>query len=143
MLKSSSLSKTCLRGDIYYFWLAPTLCYELNFPRTSRIRTVFLIRRAVEVVVGLNLVMAIVQQYITPSVVNSLMSFATMDVNKVGTECSVLLCIRNDFQAAERLLKLAVPNHLLWLVCFYLVFHSFLNTLGELLQFADRLADGR
>ena len=94
-------------------------------------------------VVGLNLVMAIVQQYITPSVVNSLMSFATMDVNKVGTECSVLLCIRNDFQAAERLLKLAVPNHLLWLVCFYLVFHSFLNTLGELLQFADRLADGR
>ena len=24
--------------DIYYFWLAPTLCYELNFPRTSRIR---------------------------------------------------------------------------------------------------------
>ena len=109
--------------DIYYFWFSPTLCYELNFPRTSRIRTTFLIRRALEVIVGLNLVMAIVQQYITPSVVNSLMSFATMDVNK----------------ASERLLKLAVPNHLLWLVCFYLVFHSFLNTLGELLQFADRL----
>ena len=63
--------------------MAPTLCYELNFPRTSRIRTVFLARRAVEVVVGLNLVMAIVQQYITPSVVNSLMSFATMDINNV------------------------------------------------------------
>lgn len=108
--------------DIYYFWISPTLCYELNFPRTSRIRTTFLIRRALEVIVGLNLVMAIVQQYITPSVVNSLMSFATMDVNK----------------ASERLLKLAVPNHLLWLVCFYLVFHSLLNTLGELLQFADR-----
>ena len=61
-------------------------------------------------------------QYITPSVVNSLMSFATMDVNK----------------ASERLLKLAVPNHLMWLVCFYLIFHSLLNTLGELLQFADR-----
>ena len=50
------------------------------------------------------------------------MSFATMDVNK----------------ASERLLKLAVPNHLMWLVCFYLIFHSLLNTLGELLQFADR-----
>ena len=48
--------------DIYYFWAAPTLCYELNFPRTSRVRTTFLIRRAVEVVVGLNLVLAIVQQ---------------------------------------------------------------------------------
>jgi len=108
--------------DIYYFWFAPTLCYELNFPRTSRIRTTFLFRRGLEVIVGLNLVMAIVQQYIIPSVVNSLMSFATMDVNK----------------ASERLLKLALPNHLLWLVCFYLLFHSFLNTLGELLQFADR-----
>ena len=108
--------------DIYYFWFAPTLCYELNFPRSSRIRTTFLIRRALEVIVGMNLAMAIVQQYITPSVVNSLMSFATMDLNK----------------ASERLLKLALPNHLLWLVLFYLIFHSYLNTLGELLQFADR-----
>ena len=24
--------------DIYYFWYAPTLCYELNFPRSNRIR---------------------------------------------------------------------------------------------------------
>lgn len=24
--------------DFYYFLLAPTLCYELNFPRTERIR---------------------------------------------------------------------------------------------------------
>ena len=108
--------------DIYYFWVSPTLCYELNFPRASRIRTTFLIRRALEVIVGINLAMAIVQQYITPSVVNSLMSFATMDLNK----------------ASERLLKLALPNHLLWLVLFYLIFHSYLNTLGELLQFADR-----
>ena len=30
--------------DIYFFWLAPTLCYELNFPRTSRIRKSFLVR---------------------------------------------------------------------------------------------------
>lgn len=24
--------------DLYYYILAPTLCYELNFPRTQRIR---------------------------------------------------------------------------------------------------------
>ena len=41
--------------DIYYFWVSPTLCYELNFPRSSRIRTTFLIRRALEVIVGINL----------------------------------------------------------------------------------------
>ena len=57
----------------------------------------FLARRAVEVVVGLNLVMAIVQQYITPSVVNSLMSFATMDVNKVWKKYTVYECTMSTF----------------------------------------------
>ena len=42
------------------------------------------------------------------------------------------------FKAIERLLKLAIPNHLIWLVWFYLIFHSFLNTVGEVLRFADR-----
>ncbi len=26
-------------SDLYYFYLAPTLCYELNFPRMERTRT--------------------------------------------------------------------------------------------------------
>ena len=30
------------------------------------------------------------------------------------------------------------PNHLIWLTWFYLLFHSFLNTIGEILSFADR-----
>ena len=75
-----------------------------------------------EVIVGVNLVLALVQQYIIPSVVNSLMSFAMMDVGKIS----------------ERLIKLVVPNLLLWLVCFYLLFHSLPNAVGEILQFADR-----
>ena len=24
--------------DIYYYWCAPTLCYELNFPKMDRTR---------------------------------------------------------------------------------------------------------
>jgi diacylglycerol O-acyltransferase-1 len=28
-------------ADIYYFWLAPTLCYELNFPRMKRTRKMY------------------------------------------------------------------------------------------------------
>ncbi|XP_068855185.1 diacylglycerol O-acyltransferase 1-like [Aphelocoma coerulescens] len=38
----------------------------------------------------------------------------------------------------ERLLKLAVPNHLIWLIFFYWFFHSCLNVVAELLQFGDR-----
>ncbi len=82
----------------------------------------FLIRRALEVVVGTNLVLALIQQWIFPSVVNSLIPFSNMELGR----------------AAERVLKLALPNHLIWLTGFYLMFHSFLNTMGEILRFADR-----
>eukprot|EP00095_Tigriopus_kingsejongensis_P007810 maker-scaffold204_size260821-snap-gene-1.31 protein:Tk07810 transcript:maker-scaffold204_size260821-snap-gene-1.31-mRNA-1 annotation:"GJ17509" len=93
--------------NIYYFWLAPTLCYELNFPQIRKIRKLFLMRRLLEVVVGTNIALALIQQWIIPSVVNSLIPFS-------------------------------IPNHLIWLTWFYLTFHSFLNTMGEILGFADR-----
>uniref|UniRef100_A0A8D8ALR0 O-acyltransferase n=1 Tax=Culex pipiens TaxID=7175 RepID=A0A8D8ALR0_CULPI len=108
--------------DLLYFLLAPTLCYELNFPRTSRIRKRFLIKRLLEVVIGWHIVMGLFQQWMIPSVRNSLIPFSNMDLTKTS----------------ERLLKLAIPNHLMWLCFFYLTFHSFLNLMGEVLHFADR-----
>lgn len=108
--------------DLYYFIFAPTLCYELNFPRTERIRKRFLLRRAFEVIVGTQIILAVIQQYMIPSVKNSLVPFSNMDYTL----------------ATERLLKLAIPNHLSWLIMFYILFHSFLNLTGEILQFSDR-----
>lgn len=78
--------------DLAYFLCAPTLCYELNFPRTTRIRKRFLIKRCVEVVIGVNVVLGVFQQWMIPSVRNSLVPFSNMDVAR----------------ATERLLKLAV-----------------------------------
>ncbi|XP_047485771.1 diacylglycerol O-acyltransferase 1-like isoform X1 [Penaeus chinensis] len=109
-------------GDLYYFLVAPTLCYELNFPRSQRIRKRFLLRRILEVAAISNILLAMFQQWIIPSVRNSFQAFSDLDF----------------IRCAERLLKLAIPNHILWLCWFYLTFHSFLNTLGELLRFADR-----
>ncbi|EGI60050.1 Diacylglycerol O-acyltransferase 1 [Acromyrmex echinatior] len=63
-------------GDLYYYILAPTLCYELNFPRTQRIRKRFLIKRILEVVVGCQVVMSLFQQWMIPSVKNSLIPFS-------------------------------------------------------------------
>lgn len=108
--------------DLYFFMAVPTLCYELNFPRTSRIRKRFLIKRAIEVFLGMQVVLGLFQQWIIPSVKNSLQTFSKME----------------PMPATERLLKLAIPNHLLWLVWFYLCFHSYFNMLGEVLRFADR-----
>uniref|UniRef100_A0A7N8Y679 O-acyltransferase n=1 Tax=Mastacembelus armatus TaxID=205130 RepID=A0A7N8Y679_9TELE len=47
--------KVCYPGnltirDMYYFVFAPTLCYELNFPRSPKIRMSFLLRRLFEMV---------------------------------------------------------------------------------------------
>jgi len=66
--------------------------------------------------------LGMIQQWIVPDVVNTLVPFDSLDWPLT----------------LERVLKLSIPNHALWLAGFYLFFHSFLNTAGELLQFADR-----
>lgn len=78
--------------DLSYFLFTPTLCYELNFPRTSRIRKRFLIKRILEVAIGVHLILALFQQWMIPSVKNSLTPFSNMEFTK----------------SVERLLKLAV-----------------------------------
>ena len=70
--------------DLYYFWFAPTLCYEINFPRTRMIRTSFLLKRALEVFVCSQVCLCIVQQYIMPSVVSALIPFSNMEFSLVS-----------------------------------------------------------
>lgn len=87
--------------DLYYFMLVPTLCYELNFPRTERIRKRFLFRRMMELVFGTQLVLALIQQWIIPTVKNSIVPFSNMNVIKI----------------CERLLKLAVSYNICFFIC--------------------------
>ncbi|RWS08694.1 diacylglycerol O-acyltransferase 1-like protein [Dinothrombium tinctorium] len=108
--------------DIFYFMFAPTICYELNFPRSQRIRKRFLIRRFLEMIFLFQLILGLIQQWLVPTINNSLKPLQEM----------------NYLKMCERLLKLAVPNHIIWLLFFYWFFHSSLNFIGELLLFADR-----
>uniref|UniRef100_A0AC34RSU5 Diacylglycerol O-acyltransferase n=2 Tax=Panagrolaimus sp. JU765 TaxID=591449 RepID=A0AC34RSU5_9BILA len=108
--------------NLYYFLFAPTLCYELNFPRTPARRKRFIIKRIVELIVFSFVYICLVQQWIFPLVRNSVSTLADMPYGR----------------RIERLLKLAVPNILIWLLMFYTVFHSFMNLLAEILRFADR-----
>uniref|UniRef100_A0A9J7ZYY3 O-acyltransferase n=1 Tax=Cyprinus carpio carpio TaxID=630221 RepID=A0A9J7ZYY3_CYPCA len=52
--------------DIYYFIFVPTLCYELNFPRSPRIRKRFLLRRLLEMVFLMQLILGLIQQVSPP-----------------------------------------------------------------------------
>ncbi|KAK2144501.1 hypothetical protein LSH36_750g00044 [Paralvinella palmiformis] len=110
-------------SDLYYFMFAPTLCYELNFPRSERIRKRFLAKRIFEMIFFPGLIVGLVQQWIVPLVMNSRIPFQELDLGRM----------------LERLLKLAVPNHLIWLIFFYWFFHSCLNTTAEILKFGDRV----
>ncbi|KAM4027618.1 diacylglycerol O-acyltransferase 1 [Anomaloglossus baeobatrachus] len=108
--------------DIYYFILAPTLCYEMNFPRSPRIRKRFLLRRLLEMLFIMQLLVGLIQQWMVPAIQNSMKPFRDMDYSRI----------------VERLLKLAVPNHLIWLIFFYWFFHSSMNFVAELMRFGDR-----
>ncbi|XP_033754870.1 diacylglycerol O-acyltransferase 1-like isoform X2 [Pecten maximus] len=110
------------QSDLWYFMVAPTLCYELNFPRSLRIRKRFLIKRIVEMLFLSQLILGLIQQWIVPTVQNSMRPLQDLELSRV----------------LERLLKLAVPNHLIWLIFFYWGFHSCLNVSAELLKFGDR-----
>lgn len=71
---------------------APTLCYELNFPRSARIRKRFLFKRVVEMVFLSQIMLGLIQQWIVPTVKNSMVPFVNSEFSKI----------------VERLLKLAV-----------------------------------
>ncbi|RVE62638.1 hypothetical protein OJAV_G00159040 [Oryzias javanicus] len=119
--------KVCYPGnltirDMYYFVFAPTLCYELNFPRSPEIRMSFLLRRLCEMLFFIQLLVGLTQQWMIPIIQSSMKPLEDMDLSRM----------------TERLLRLAVPNHLLWLMFFYWFFHSSMNFTAELLRFGDR-----
>lgn len=102
--------------DIAYFISVPTLCYEANFPRTSRIRKRFLIKRAIECLFLSQLMLGLVQQWLIPTISNSIGPLKQMDYAKM----------------AERLLKLAVSMNVKF-------GHFFLLPLNSRVPFAFNL----
>ncbi|XP_069074951.1 diacylglycerol O-acyltransferase 1-like [Pleurodeles waltl] len=108
--------------DLYYFVAAPTLCYQVNYPKSGQFRQTFFVTRLVEIVVLFQLMNTLVQQLILPVIHTSMKPMWEV-------ESSLFL---------EYILKLAVVTNIIWLIFSYWFFHSFLNAVAELLYFADR-----
>uniref|UniRef100_A0A1A8CV94 O-acyltransferase n=2 Tax=Nothobranchius kadleci TaxID=1051664 RepID=A0A1A8CV94_NOTKA len=107
--------------DLYYFLCAPTLCYQRDFPRTPKVRINKLLHRLLEMVVVIQIMVAIVQQWIEPIFQKSEKPFTSMDITL----------------RVKHLVGLVAPTHFLWLLLFFLT-HSYLNFCAELLCFGDR-----
>jgi hypothetical protein len=108
--------------NMLWFLATPTMTYQVNFPRSDRVRKRWLARRVAELLIGVGLALVIVDQYMAPACANSLKPIAELDALRM----------------AERVLKLALPNLYVWLVIFYCLFHSWCNVLAELTRFGDR-----
>ena len=108
--------------NISFFMIIPTLCYQLNYPRTTRIRwnhALWIVIRLI--LVGMLIVFSI-EQYIKPTLETSLVPMQDMDILSIF----------------DRLLKLSIPNTYVWLCGFYWFFHLWMNLLAELTRFGDR-----
>lgn len=100
---------------LFYFWVAPTLCFQLEFPRSPCFRWRFFCCRLFELITCTIMIHILIQQYSVPTVVNSL---------EYLVQLNFILII-------ERLLLLSMSNICIWLLSFYAFFHSFLNCVSE------------
>ena len=108
--------------NLSYFWWAPTLVYQPVYPRTEKVRWIFVAKRLAEGA-GLSIFIWLASaQYAAPLLHNSLNKIASLDIASI----------------IERLMKLSTVSLVVWLASFFAVFQSILNALAELMRFGDR-----
>lgn len=108
--------------NLLWFLLAPTLCYQLNYPRAAEVnlrKILFLVFRMVFVAI---MIIFSVEQYIKPTLETVITPMESGNIPLV----------------LERLLKLSIPSTYVWLLGFYFYFHLWLNLLAEITRFGDR-----
>lgn len=109
-------------SNLVYFWWAPTLVYQPDYPRSPSIRPMFLLRQVLELIGTIVAIMFLSGQYAMPILKGSLAQMHEWNLITMG----------------ERLMKLAGVSIVIWLLGFFAVFQSSLNILAELMRFGDR-----
>lgn len=109
-------------GNLCYFWWAPTLVYQPVYPRTEKIRWLFLAKRVAEAASLCMVMWLLSAQYAAPTLQNSFKALNDWDLAAM----------------AERTLKLSTISLVIWLAGFFALFQSGLNALAEVMRFADR-----
>ncbi len=122
-LKLVPYPKNVTLKDIFVFMWFPTLVYQTAYPRTSKIRRTWLLKRVLELICVLALMFVVQFQFIAPTLDNARVAIKNGDTMRL----------------LERVLKLAIPSLICWLLMFYALFHLWLNILAECLHFGDRL----
>jgi diacylglycerol O-acyltransferase-1 len=106
---------------MYYFWFAPTLTYQMAFPRSPRVRIWKVIGILMRLFFAMTLFIFLVAQVISPNLTNLVKELKeTSGIYTAG-------------MLAHYGLKLSVANTYAWLLIFFMYFHLYLNLSAELL----------
>mmetsp|Transcript_41028 Transcript_41028/g.96314 ORF Transcript_41028/g.96314 Transcript_41028/m.96314 type:complete len:266 (-) Transcript_41028:453-1250(-) len=119
------LSSNVTLRNLLYFWVCPSLTYQIAFPRTPSIRWTYAFGLLLRIVAAVTVATVLVLQTIVPPTNHALVQFQEGRL----TPLNLLL----------QLLQLSIPNTYLWLLIFYSYFHLFLNLCAELTRFGDRV----
>eukprot|EP00984_Skeletonema_dohrnii_P027981 scaffold17774_cov117-Skeletonema_dohrnii-CCMP3373.AAC.2 len=114
--------------NIYYFWFAPTLTYQIAFPRTPYIRWGKVVTHTLHLFISATLVAFLAAQVVAP---NLDLLIKDLEANGKGELRYQVI--------ADYLLKLSITSTYIWLLGFYGFFHCFMNLTAELLRFGDRV----
>jgi diacylglycerol O-acyltransferase-1 len=110
-------------SNLLYFMMVPTLCYQLNYPRSPRIRLKYVATILVRMALVAFLIIFFIEQYVSPTLTNAVQPFR--DYDPLGI--------------LRLLLRLSITNTYIWLLGFYFYFHLYLNLFAELTRFGDRV----
>lgn len=113
--------------NMYYFWFAPTLTYQIAFPRSPRVRPWKVVGIVLRLFFAATLLVFDVAQVISPNLAN-----LVRDLEETGG-------VYTPTMLAHYGMKLSVANTYSWLLIFYMYFHLYLNLMAELLRFGDRV----
>ena len=114
---------------MYYYMLAPTLTYQMAYPRM--IRKTIRWSRVASLLLRLFFCIAI-SSLIVGQVVTPQLELLMEDLEKYNEQ---YMFSPNVF--GEYLLRLTLANTYVWLLGFYCLFHLWFNVLAELLRFGD------
>ena len=112
---------------MYYFWFAPTLTYQLAFPKSPRVRK----GRVLGLLARMALI-AFLFVFLIAQTVNPILDGLLRDLDASNGRYTFGLL-------ADYWLRLSLPSTYLWLMTFYFYFHLYLNLCAELLRFGDRV----
>lgn len=113
--------------NMLYFWMAPTLTYQIAFPKYPRVRLWKVAAILGRMVPILALFWFFVTQIVSPTLANLVHD---LELSNGHYTASMVF---------DYWLKLAIANTYLWLLMFYWYFHLYLNLFAELTRWGDRV----